>query len=242
MAWKRKPPPNNVRRVASIGKNIRGVTTNKCGRLVQFESEQERKLILLLEKDTGVTDFISQPETLFYADEQGKQHRYTPDFQVWYDDGRIALHEVTIAQRQQTRANLVQRTAAAQAICQQRGWQYCLHTEETLPTGIEYANLDFLSPYRAQTYAQPESIDWWLSYMAGQDHVSVQMAVYQSPPEYTTGILLNGLYHMLWHGQVQMNWQRPFIHQGALHPAATVWLAQSTPSGTAVATVEEVAL
>ena len=53
MALKRKPPAGNVRRVASIGNNIRGVTANKRGRLVQFESEQERKLILLLERDSS---------------------------------------------------------------------------------------------------------------------------------------------------------------------------------------------
>lgn len=36
---KRKPPEGNVRRVASIDRNFRGITTNKCGRIGQFESQ-----------------------------------------------------------------------------------------------------------------------------------------------------------------------------------------------------------
>jgi hypothetical protein len=83
MIYKRKPPPGNVRRARHIGKNLHGVTTNKRDRLVQFESEQERKLILLLERDATVFDFISQPETLTYVSENGRSRRYTPDFQVW---------------------------------------------------------------------------------------------------------------------------------------------------------------
>ena len=44
MSMKRKPPTGNVRRVISLGNNFRGVTTNKQGHLVQFESEQETKI------------------------------------------------------------------------------------------------------------------------------------------------------------------------------------------------------
>lgn len=57
MPFTRKPPPGNVRRVRSLGTNCRGVTTNKRGRVVQFESEHERVLILLLERDPSVRDF-----------------------------------------------------------------------------------------------------------------------------------------------------------------------------------------
>jgi hypothetical protein len=226
MGLKRKPPAGNVRRVASIGKNIRGVTTNKRGRLVQFESEQERKLILLLERDATVFDYFSQPETLTYCDEEGRERRYTPDFQIWRDNGRVEIHEVTIEQRQQTQS---QRAVAAEIICQQRGWTYHIHTEKTLPTGYEYANLDFLAPFRAQTYFHQESADWWLVYLDGQVNSVVQTAIAQRPATLSPGILLNTLYHLLWHSQVQMNWQLPFMRRGALHPAAAVWLLTGTP-------------
>jgi len=99
MAFKRKPPPGNVRRVVGLGTNCRGITTNKRGRLVQFESHQERTLILLLERDPTVADYCSQPETLTFATADGHLTRYTPDFQVWRTDGRIDLHEVTLVAR-----------------------------------------------------------------------------------------------------------------------------------------------
>ena len=67
MSFKRKPPPGNVRRTVSLGNNFRGVTTNKQGRIIQFESEQERKLVLLLERDPTVVNYNSQPETLHSA-------------------------------------------------------------------------------------------------------------------------------------------------------------------------------
>jgi hypothetical protein len=227
MAWKRKPPPDNVRRVVSIGKNIRGVTTNKRGRLVQFESEQERKLILLLERDRTVTDFISQPETLFYQDEDGRGRRYTPDFQVWRLDGRIELHEVTIEQRQQTHDTHSRRAAAAETICRQRGWQYHLHTEQTLPGGQEYANLDFLAPYRAHIYADQESANWWQAILPGRGKIHLREAVGQAPAELSSGVLFNTLYHLLWHDQVGMDWRQPLLWRGTPHPAATIWLSLS---------------
>jgi hypothetical protein len=120
MTFKRKPPPGNVRRVISLGRNVRGVTTNKRGGLVQFESELERKLILLLERDPTVHDYRSQPETFHFEDEAGRQRRYTPDFQVWRTDGSIEWHEVTVAARRAGRVSLQEREAAARVVCAQR--------------------------------------------------------------------------------------------------------------------------
>ena len=71
MSFKRKPPPGNVRRVRSNGQNLRGVITNKAGRLVQFESWAERTLILRLDRDREVMDYQSQPEQYRFTDENG---------------------------------------------------------------------------------------------------------------------------------------------------------------------------
>jgi hypothetical protein len=166
MPFKRKPPPGNVRRVICLGNNFRGVTTNKRGHLVQFESEQEHKLILLLERDSTVADYASQPETLHFQDDSGRQRSYTPDFQVWRIDGGIELHEVTVEARRVARESLQQRETAAHAICGQRGWRYVVHTDETLPSGYEYTNLDFLAPFRAKSYATAEGTAWWLGQLA----------------------------------------------------------------------------
>ncbi len=224
MIYKRKPPPGNVRRVRHINKNIHGITTNKCGRLVQFESEQERKLILLLERDATVTDFISQPETLTFVAENGRNRQYTPDFQVWRTNGQIELHEVTITQRRQRKETIQQRETAARHICQRRGWTYHVHTEETLPVGYKYANLDALAPFRADTYANDEMAAWWLVQLTGRDPVHPQIILSDTPPAYANGILLNTLYHLIWHDQVQIEWNAPLMWRGAFHPNTRIWL------------------
>lgn len=226
MNMKRKPPTGNVRRVISLGNNFRGVSTNKRGHLVQFESEQERKLILLLERDTSVVDYVSQPETLIFYDEGGRQRRYTPDFQVWRINGETELHEVTIESRRESRKSLQEREVAARLICQERGWQYIVHTDQTLPMGFEYASLDFLSAFRAQSYIDVESSNWWLGKLKGQGQVHPKFAIIQEEQELKEGILLNNLYSMLWYGKVEMNWHRPFFWRGDFHPQARIWLSE----------------
>ena len=243
MAFKRKPPPGNVRRSIALGNNFRGVTTNKRGHLVQFESEQERKLILILERDPMVDDYVSQPEVLSFLDANGRHRTYTPDFKVWRTDGQIELHEVTIAARREIRESLRQREAAAQTICQQRGWRYLVHTDETLPSGYEYTNLDFLSAFRPQSYTSAESTAWWLEQLTGQERIHPRVVLAQARSEWAIGTLLNSLYHLLWHSIVQMEWQRPFIWRGDFHSAARIWLSISYTMGSLCgAHVAEIAL
>jgi len=224
MSMKRKPPIGNVRRVISLGNNFRGVTTNKRGHLVQFESEQERKLILLLERDSSVVEFVSQPETLVFSDEKGRQRKYTPDFQVWRVNGQIELHEVTVQSRRENRESLQKREAAAQRICQERGWQYVVHTDQTLPSGYEYASLDFLSAFRTQCYTDVESGYWWVGKLKGQGQVHPRFVINQIEQNLKADVLLNSLYHMLWYGEVEMNWRQPFFWHGDFHPQARIWL------------------
>lgn len=230
MAFKRKPPPGNVRRVVCLGNNFRGVTANKRGHLIQFESEQERKLILLLERDSTVANYVSQPETLHFCDDSGRQRTYTPDFKVWRTDRQIELHEVTIEARRIARESLPQREAAARSICHQRGWRYIVHTDETLPSGYEYTNLDFLAPFRANTYANGKATSWWLGHLIGQEQVHPRSVLTRAGPKLAMGTLLNTLYHLLWHSIIQMDWHHPFIWQGDFHPAARIWLSATLPS------------
>lgn len=236
MAFTRKPPADNVRRVVCLGRNIRGVTTNKRGHLVQFESELEHTLILLLERDPAVTDYRSQPEVLRFRDAAGRPRTYTPDFQVWRTDGRIELHEVSVEARRAQRPALPQREAAAEAICHHRGWRYVLHTERSLPSGYASSNLSFLAAYRAHIYADPATTAWWMARLTGGAPVSVsprvvlaQAAEDRDLPR-PRGLLLTGLYHLLWTGAIQMDWQRPLISEGDIHPAAHLWLPTSSSS------------
>ena len=224
MSFRRKPPPGNVRRVICLGNNVRGVTTNKRGHLVQFESEQERKLILLLERDVTVADYLSQPETFHFQDDQGHQRRYTPDFKVWRANEQIELHEVTVTSRRKSHETLVHREQVAQAICGERGWRYLVHTEQTLPDAQEYANLNCLSAFRAATWSSKEHSTWWLEQLAGKGPVHPRAVLSWVTPNLESGSLLNTLYHLLWHGAIQMDWRQPFFWRDDFHPAAWIWL------------------
>jgi hypothetical protein len=231
MALKRKPLPGNVRRVISLGINLRGVTTNKLGHLVQFESEQERKLILLLERDPTVADYISQPETFCFCDENGRRRQYTPDFKVWRTDGRVELHEVTVEARRLAKDTAPQREMAARMICQRQGWCYVIHTDQTLPSGYEYANLDFLASFRASTYANAETAAWWLKQLTEQGQIHPRLILARTRSNLDAGPLLNSLYYLLWHGVIQMDWHQPFIWRGDFHPMARIWLPTTTSTG-----------
>lgn len=226
MAFTRKPPPDNVRRVVCLGRNIHGVTTNKRGHLVQFESELEHTLILLLERDPAVADYRSQPEVLHFRDATGRPRTYTPDFQVWRTDGRIEFHEVSVEARRAQRPALHQREAAAEAICHDRGWHYVLHTDRSLPSGYAYSNLSFLAAYRAHIYADATTTAWWVARLTGGAPVYLRAVLNVAAADLAVprGLLLTGLYHLLWTDVVQMDWQCPLISGSDIHPTARLWL------------------
>lgn len=226
MSLKRRPPVGNVRRVAAIGKNMRGVMTNKMGRVVQFESALERSLLLRLDRDRSVRDYGSQPETFHFADDQGKQRTYTPDFIVWRCDGTVEIHEVTLTSRQ-IRPSIRLREAAAAAICQKRGWRYLIHTEQTLPQAVELANLLALFHYRPLAYAQPVVAQAVSDYLAEGRTVAIQQLTGQLtarlhlPP----AAVAAALYHMLWHGRLQTDLRQPIFVQGSATENVMVHLA-----------------
>lgn len=226
MSLKRRPPVGNVRRVAAIGQNMRGVMTNKTGRVVQFESSLERSLLLRLDRDRSVRDYGSQPETFHFEDNQGKRHTYTPDFIVWRRDGTVEIHEVTLTSRQ-IRPSIRLREAAATAVCQKRGWRYVIHTEQTLPQAVELANLLALFHYRPLAYAQPAVAQ------AASDHLADgrTTAIHQLTSQLTAILHLPpaavavALYHMLWHGRLQTDLRQPIFVQGSAAENVMVHLA-----------------
>jgi hypothetical protein len=219
MKLNRKPPPGNVRRVRSTGQNIRGVITNKAGRLVQFESWAERSLLLRLDRDPDVTDYGSQPEQFKFIDPQGQWHTYTPDFIVWRRDGQVEIHEVTLSKRR-TRPNIRQREAAAAEICQTRDWRYVVHTEQTLPQGSELANLLALFRYRATACADQAVAGAVFKQLGQGDPVAMPVLVTQIAHELSLpqpGVVA-ALGHMLWHGQVSTDLGRLIFTDNGIAP------------------------
>lgn len=204
MKFNRKPPPGNVRRVRSTGRNIIGGITNKAGREVQFESWAERALLLRLDRDPEVRDYGSQPETFEYVDEQGKARRYTPDFIVWRYNGQTEIHEVTLTSRRPL-PEMQQREAAGYRICQARGWRYLVHTEKDLPQGAELANLLALLHYRPTAYAHRAVTEAVCRRLGAGQPVVLAWLVKQVAQE--LGLpeprVVAALGHLLWHGQLK---------------------------------------
>jgi hypothetical protein len=204
---------------------MQGVITNKAGRIVQFESFAERTLLLRFDRDPGVRDYGSQPETFAYVDTAGHAHRYTPDFLVWRADGEVQIHEVTRSERR-TWPNQRQREAAAQQICQARGWRYLVHTEASLPQGHELVNLLALWKYRPLA-CRHRQVDAALAQRPPQGPVSLAGLVTQIAQEQRlpSAHVVSALGHLLWHGELMTDWQTALFGDAALTPEALVWLA-----------------
>jgi hypothetical protein len=200
MALKRKPPTGNVRRVASIDNNLRYAITSKDDETVQCESFQERKLTLVFDRDPTVQAYRSQPERFTFSDAEGTSHSYVPDFIVCRTTGEVEIHEVTLTSRQE-KVSIQEREKAAREICQQRGWHYTVHTEETLPQATEEANLLALYRYRPTIYANP-AVTAAVCARLGQGESSgiclliAEITQALSLPQPT---VIAALCHLLWH-------------------------------------------
>ena len=206
MKFNRKPPAGNVRRVRSTGRNIIGGITNKAGREVQFESWQERALLLRLDRDPAVRDYGSQPETFEYIDNEGKTRHYTPDFIVWRYNGQIEIHEVTLAKRRRS-PEMRRRETIGSKICQGRGWRYVVHTEEDLPQGAELANLLALIRYRPTAHAHHAVTEVVCRQLGEGQPVVLALLIKQVAQELCLPEprVVAALGHLLWHGQLKID-------------------------------------
>jgi TnsA endonuclease-like protein len=226
MALKRKPPAGNVRRVAPIGENLRYAITSKVNETVQCESFQERKLTLLFDRDPTIQEYRSQPERFAFTDSQGTPHTYTPDFIVWKTTGEVEIHEVTLTSRQD-RFSIQEREKAAQAICQQRGWSYVVHTEKTLPQATEEANLLALYRYRPTSYANP-AVTAAVRARLGQEErkgLCILIEDIAQALSLPRPVVISAVCHLLWHQVLETDLRNALLFvNAALSTSIQVWL------------------
>lgn len=85
-----------VRKVITrSGKRIRvKFPSSKLNRMVHCESPLERDAVYHFEYHPLVESYQEQPSVEYYYDAAGAQHRYYPDFQLNFTDGRVLLVEV----------------------------------------------------------------------------------------------------------------------------------------------------
>lgn len=80
--------------VRPTGRGVRGhFPSRKMGRMIAWESLLERDAILRFEFSAGVIRYEEQPANIYY-EQDGKTHRYIPDFELTLQDGVIMHIEV----------------------------------------------------------------------------------------------------------------------------------------------------
>lgn len=227
MGLRRKPPDDNVRRVAPIGTNSRSTIRNKNGRTIQCESfGGERKLTLCFDRDPTVRDYKSQPIRIPYEDSEGKKHTYVPDFMVWKVDGSIEIHEVTRSERRLL-PNAQRREAAAQKHCQKEGWRYVVHTEDSLPDDTVTANLLELYMFRPTVYFRSDVFVAVHEKLSNGRRLSLPLLIKEISQDLglPVGVVSPGLYHLLWLGRIETDLRSLIFIDGAPLSHALVWLS-----------------
>ncbi len=73
--------------------NIGSVYLDSINKNIKYESYSEKKILELLDLFEDIKDIKSQSIALSY-DFDGKSHKYYPDFQVLFKDGKMAIIEV----------------------------------------------------------------------------------------------------------------------------------------------------
>jgi hypothetical protein len=226
MGLKRKPPDDNVRRVASIGSNRRSTIRNKNGRTIQCESfGGERKLTLCFDRDPAVRDYQSQPMRIPYDDSEGKKHTYVPDFLVWKVDGSVEIHEVTRSERRHL-PSAQRREKAAREHCAEKGWSYVVHTEDSLPNDTETTNLLELYMFRPAIYFRSDVAVAVREKLSNGRRIPLPCLIHEISQELglTVGVVSPGLYHLLWYGKVETDLRSLIFIDGAPLSHALVWL------------------
>src|SRR5260370_31069663 len=203
MGLKKKPPAGNVRRVAAIDNNGRYAITNKNGETVQCESYTERKLALRIDRDSRVKNYRSQPLRISYEDSEGNQHTYVPDFQVWRWDGLVEIHEVTLSERRLL-PKAQGREKAAREYCDEEGWRYVVHTEDSLPNDTEGANLLALYAYRPSIYEQAKVAQAVIEKFGIGQHILLRplISALSQDLDLPSPTVFTAIYHLMQHGEV----------------------------------------
>ncbi len=221
MAIRRNPLPGNKRRVRSMGQNVIGLTMTKSGRLIQTESFAELSWVLRYDRKRSTRE-ITRSERRTPTDEQ--ERAYRQKVEEYARRGRHAPLPVWEVSRR--------REAQARQDCAAWGWTYYVHTQETLPQGAELANLMALVMFRPRAYANHRVRDLALDALRkGRRENFCALADWIAATGHLTmGTVRDGLFHLLWHGDLEMEWTALLLDFGQPVRDACIWL----PDGTAL--------
>jgi TnsA endonuclease N terminal len=134
-----------VRKVITrSGKRIRAkFPSGKLNRMVHCESPLERDAVYHFEYHPEVVSYQEQPSIEFYYDEAGKQHRYYPDFQINFKDGRTLLIEVK-SSRSLTKKDVREQLKGVSCRLAEQGRAFRILTEVEIRREPLFSNLKAL--------------------------------------------------------------------------------------------------
>lgn len=144
--------------VRIIKPNYRNITaavaSSKTNRSVMAESSLERDFLIMLDFDVNVKYFEEQPVRLEFAEKDGYQRSYTPDFYVEYRTDILPAKRMKpllceIKYRSDLFAAwhlLKPKFKAARAFAKANGWEFRIFTEVEIRCPF-LENAKFLRPY-----------------------------------------------------------------------------------------------
>jgi len=138
---------NPVRKTKVRTRGVRGrFYSHKVGRLVRYESLNEKYLLKVLEVDPSVTTYCEQPLTIDYP-YNNKVSTYTPDVLAEHINGTKTLFEAKSQQElDQKDPRLEAKLQAAHHYCHKLGWEFKVITEN-IKTSAEFARADIILPH-----------------------------------------------------------------------------------------------
>jgi hypothetical protein len=139
---------NSTRRIGPTRRSISGIYAFRGGRGIPFESSLERDFLITTGFLADVTDIVSQPVSLPFADQSGREYTYTPDFLVFYRERPPLLVEVKPEKEWKAhwrKWSFKWKTAIRYAGSQ--GWTFRIYDENRIRNGT-LENIRSLAPYK----------------------------------------------------------------------------------------------
>ncbi|NVJ93309.1 MAG: TnsA endonuclease N-terminal domain-containing protein [Methylocystaceae bacterium] len=148
-----------VRRIPRKNRSLSGeVSIPRLKTSVSYESGLERDFVFINAINPKVTNIVSQPCCIHFADKKGQERHYTPDYLVTFSSKktRPQLIEIKYSEELQEKASeLADQFKAARLYAKDQGWKFLTVTENDIRTPI-LDNAKRLLPLQARV---PNS-DW----------------------------------------------------------------------------------
>lgn len=199
-----------ISRTSLTGRHAMGPGRDSVG----FESSLERDLAELMHFASNVTHIEEQPVRIYYIDEEGRNHYYTPDFLIQRDNAPPLLIEVKL--QKFLTPDLDTKLNAAKQYAENLGWVFEVWTEREIRTP-RLKNIRFLLPYR-QRQINPDrasSILYQLDTYGAMSIEDVLMACWKDETERAYGQAV--LWHLLAVGKIIANLDKELTPQTTLH-------------------------